>query len=237
VITVSERYADELVSRYGIERPLVLLNCPVLNGRLPSNGSAELLRRTAGLDNDLPIVVFQGLITRERGLEQLIGAAKRLPEVAVVMLGNGTYAEELQRLIDEEGVGDRVKLPGAVPEDELLANTAGGTVGVSPIEGTSISQAYTVQNKIFEYIGAGLPVLATRLPGTAPIIEEYGFGLFFEPGDSDSLAGAIERVLGDRELYEELRAKAVEASKIFNWEQESRKLVSLYTSLGEAVGA
>ena len=231
MITVSDRYAEEFVRRYGVERPLVLLNCPELRGRVPANGSGRSLRRKADLDGDAPIVIFQGLIALERGLEDLVAAAKQLPEVAVVMLGQGSFIPQLQELVDAEGVGDRVKLPGPVPSEELLSYTAGATIGVAPIEGGSLSQAYTVQNKIFEYMGAGLPIVATRLPGTERIIEEHEVGLFCEPGDVGGLADAIRRLLTDQELYRRLRENAIAASKIFNWEQESKKLLALYATL------
>ena len=232
MITVSERFADEFVRRYGIERPLVLLNCPDLPGSLPA-GAAERLRQRAELGgSDEPIVLYQGMIQPERGLEDLVEAAKSLDRGVVVMMGWGVSTSRLRQSIDAAGLGDRVRLVDPVPLGELFSYTSGATIGVAPTEWKGMSQAYTVQNKIFEYMGAGLPIVTTRLPGTERIIEDHDVGLLCDPGDPPALAAAINRLLADRELYERLRANAIAASKLFNWQRERTKLLDLYEQLG-----
>ncbi|MDX6633208.1 MAG: hypothetical protein QOG26_1213 [Solirubrobacterales bacterium] len=231
VITVCDPIAEELARRYGIETPMVLLNCPDLPERIPE-GSSERLRRKAELNgSEEPIVLYQGMIQPERGVEHLVEAAKQLDRGAIVMMGTGVSMAELQETIDAEGLGDRVRLTGPVPPEELLSYTAGATIGVAPIDGKSLNAYWISPNKLFEYLAAGLPVVATRMPVMEKVVEEHEVGLLCDPGDPDGLADAINRLLGDGELYERLRANAIAASKIFNWQQESKKFLALYEEM------
>jgi glycosyltransferase involved in cell wall biosynthesis len=232
VITVCDPIAEELSRRYRIETPMVLLNCPDLPEHRPE-ASPERLREKAQLvGSNEPIVLYQGMIQPERGLEHLVEAAKQLKRGAVVMMGSGRSMSKLQETIDAENLGDRVRLTGPVPPEELLSYTAGATIGVAPIDGKSLNSYWISPNKLFEYLAAGLPVVATRMPVMEKVVEEHEVGLLCDPGDADGLADAINRLLEDRELYERLRRNAIEASKLFNWQQESKKFLALYTEMG-----
>ena len=234
VITVCDPIADELGRRYGIEKPTVLLNCPDLAAAVPAGSSGRLDELAQLGGSDEPIVLYQGMIQPERGLEDLVEAAKSLDRGVVVMVGRGVWMSKLQEEIDSSGLSERVRMTGPVPPGELPSYTAGATIGVAPFDGKSLNSRWTSPNKLFEYLAAGLPVVATRLPVLESVVERYEVGLLCEPADPASLAAAINRLLADRELYERLRVNAIEASKVFNWDQESKKLLDVYGRLGGA---
>jgi glycosyltransferase involved in cell wall biosynthesis len=232
VITVCDPIADELARRYGVERPMVLMNCPELRGRDVPPDATTRLRERAGLNGgEDPIVLYQGMLQPERGLDELVDAAGRLERGAVVIMGKGVWSSRLQEEIESRGLGGRARLTGAVPADELPAYTAGAAVGVAPFDGKSLNSRWVAPNKLFEYMAAGVPVVASRLPVMEKVVDESGAGLLFEPGDSAGLADALNRLLSDEDLYRRLQANAVEASKAYNWENESRKLIGLYEEL------
>jgi glycosyltransferase involved in cell wall biosynthesis len=229
VITVCDSFAEQLAGRYGIERPKTVLNLPDLAAGVPAaNGE---LRRRASIANGEPIVLYQGKVSAERGLEHLVEAAAGLERGVVVIMGSGRLHPQLQEMVDSAGLGERVRLIGPVPPEELLATTAGASIGVAPIEGKSPSYYYAAPNKLFEYLGAGIPVVATRLPEMERVVNEREVGLLCEPGDPDGLAEAINRLLGDDELYERLRSNAVAAAKVYNWQNEKSKLLDVYAGL------
>ncbi|MDX6652326.1 MAG: hypothetical protein QOJ38_1107 [Solirubrobacterales bacterium] len=232
VITVCEPIADELARRYGVETPMVLMNCPERANDPPSR-SSELLRQKAGLDGtEEPIVLYQGMVQPERGLETLIDAAGRIDRGAVVIMGKGLSQAKLQDQIEAAGLTSRVRMTGPVPPEELPAYTAAASIGVAPFDGSSLNSYWVSPNKLFEYLAAGLPVVVTRMPVMERIVDEHEVGLICEPDDAEGLAAAIDRLLSDPELYERCRRNAIEASKLFNWDRESAKLVQLYEELG-----
>jgi glycosyltransferase involved in cell wall biosynthesis len=151
-------------------------------------------------------------------------------------MGSGSMREQLQGDVERAGLTDRVRVLGPVAPEVLLRYTAGASVGVAPIEANHLSYYYSAPNKLYEYLAAGLPVVATRLPEMQRVIEEHDVGLLVEPGDVRGLSEAINRLLEEPDLYERFRANALEASKVFNWEAESKKLQALYDGLEPVAG-
>ena len=124
-------------------------------------------------------------------------------------------------MIESEGLHERACLIGAVPSDELLSYTAGATIGVAPIVGTSLNQYYAAPNKLFSIWRWVCRSWFRDCPCSEQVVMEHEVGLIFEPGDVVGLAAAINLLLSDSDLYERCHRNAVAASKIFNWENES----------------
>ena len=109
-------------------------------------------------------------------------------------MGWGRLEEELRALIAREGLGERVRIVAAgAARSEVVAAAAGASVGVIPYEPVGLNNTYTTPNKLFDYMAAGLPVVASRLPELVRFVEGGGMGLTFAPGDPASLAARAER--------------------------------------------
>ena len=78
-----------------------------------------------------------------------------------------------------------------------------------------------------------MPVVGSNFPELKRVIEGYRLGKTFDPENPEDIASAINWVLSDKDRYEEMRRNALEAAKIFNWENESKKLLSLYEGLSD----
>lgn len=228
VITVCESIAGELAERYGVARPEVLLNCPVRID--PPDRARSPLRTFVGdLPDGEPIVLYQGGFALHRGLPALIRAAGRLRRGVVVLMGWGTLEEELRRLVATEGLADRVRIVPPVPAPDVLAHAAGADIGVIPYEPVGLNNTYTTPNKLFDYMTAGLPVVASRLPELRRFVEGEGIGVTFTPGDPAAMAAAIQGILDDPGAAAAMRARAHAAAERYTWEGESRKLLALYS--------
>jgi glycosyltransferase involved in cell wall biosynthesis len=232
-MTVSEPIAEELARRYGVAAPTVIQNCPDPPERVPEDGERRL-RNLAGVDDGEPLILYQGMVQPERGLEALVEAVPAIERGVVVIVGSGRLEGPLRQKVATMGIEARVKLTGEVPQRDLLSYTAGATIGVAPFEGRSLNSYWVAPNKLFEYMAVGVPVVASRLPVLERIVDGHGVGLLCEPGDAASLAAAVNRLLSDPELYERCHRNALAAAEVFNWRTESRKLMEIYDGLAEA---
>ncbi len=229
VITTNDARAKILSERYGIPLPVVVRNCPSWIGQ----ERTRIIRDKLGLENGIKIVLYQGALAPNRGLEQLMEAVAYLENAVIVMMGYGIAEEELKARAKELGLEDKVKFLDAVPLEQLPAYTASADVGVAPIQNSCLSYYYSAPNKLFEYLHSGLPVAVSDFPEMGRIVREHQVGRLFDQTDPRSIAQAIDDILGDEEKYKQMRANALEISaNIFNWEREAEKLLEVYRNFG-----
>lgn len=232
VITVNQSIANILAERYKIPTPHVVLNAP-------SGKKQELLRDTAfshlGLklrlnDTKSRLVLYLGRVTFNRGLEKAIESMLYLPDCHLVFMGFAPdyYKKSLQVLARRLGVEKRCSFLEPVPVDQITVYAADADVGIAAIENVCLSYYYCSPNKIFEYINSGLPVVSSNFPELKNVVEGYNIGKTFDPDDPMDIAKAINDVLSD---YEEFKQNVQKAAWVFNWENESKKLLSIYQTL------
>jgi len=248
LVTVNTALEPILAQRLGISRRVVVHNCPP---RPPDTapGATERpghLRAALSLPPDVPIVLYHGGFTPHRGLEELARAALEpgMEGVHVVFLGYGSLRERLAALVAAPRFGGRLHLVDAVPPDVLVDWVADADIAAMPIHPSTLNHRLSTPNKLFESLTAGVPVVASDLPGMRPIVMDDPAGPLGElcdPADPASIAAAVRRIL-ERSPVElaELRARCRRAAvERWNWETESSGLVALYEELAEdgAAGA
>jgi glycosyltransferase involved in cell wall biosynthesis len=225
-LTVSEPLADELARRYGVERPAVVRNLPSRAdlGRAEGTGVRQRLQLPA----DRPVAVYVGGLAPDRGIEELVGAAARVDGLEVVLVGPGPdhYADRLRALASQAGVGERVHLLPAVPPGDVVAAAAGGDVGIVANLHSGLNHRYTVPNRLYTCLAAGVPIVGNHSPAFEPIIRDNEVGVTCDVRDPDELANAIGFVL-DPANHDRLRANALAFSEQETWEREAARLVEL----------
>jgi glycosyltransferase involved in cell wall biosynthesis len=206
---------------------VVVRNCPDLIDQ-PSPGS---LRSWLGLSKDSQIVLYQGGLQAGRGLEAFLHATAQVPGATVVLLGDGRFRPRLEALGRELGIEKRLFLPGAVPLRDLLRYTRDAHVGVYLYENTCLSHYYTLPNKLFEYLMAGVPVLASDFPEVRRIVDETQAGIVVDPDHVGAVAEGLRRMLSDPEALRAMSCRArLAAETRYNWHIESRAFLSLYNA-------
>lgn len=232
VVTVCDSIAEELARRYGIAKPGVLLNCPP--ARAAVQPAASPLRAAAGLDgeSELRLILYQGGFAPNRGLAELILAAHEIDGAMLVLMGWGAIEAELARLVETEGLSSRVRMLPPVPTDELHVWTAGADIGVIPYQPVGLNNFYSTPNKLFEYLAAGVPIAATRLPEIARIVDGHRIGATFDAVEPVAIAAAINRLLADEQSRVQMRERALATAPQYTWERQANELLALYESLG-----
>ncbi len=230
VITVNRSCAREIGNRLGIQPPLVLRNCadPAQGLGSPYGG----LRAELGLDHGEPLVVYVGLLQEGRGLENLVHAWSGLPVGAhLAFVGRGPAESGLKNLAERARLNN-VHFLAPVRAQELPEFISGASVGVVLIEGNDLSKYYSLPNKLFEYLAAGVPVLASGLPEIRRLVEEYQVGVFADPRDPVSIRSALVGLLsGGNGSLEQLRQNALQASRYLTWQREVGLLINEYSKL------
>ena len=176
------------------------------------------------------LVLAWGRVQYEKGfqvLAQAIGRLRgRVPGIRCVIAGRGPYLPELQSQVDIEGVSDLVQLAGYVTNEELrdLLHRAGCVVIPSLYEPFGIVA--------LESLAADAPTVVARTGGLAEIMEGSAAGLMFEPGNAKQLATAIEQVLLNNQVAQDLRRHgATVLNERYSWAAIAQSTLTVYQSL------
>lgn len=173
--------------------------------------------------------LYVGSLRPWKGLATTLDALSFAPRARLDIVGgdlDGTDARALRHLVRAHGLEARVRLHGSVPQPALRPFLARASAGILSLDGRfSIAARYTSPLKLFEYLAAGLPVLATRLPSLSEVIVDGENGLLFEPGDARALGLAMRRLGEDPTLRERLARGALEAAPRFTWERRAESIL------------
>lgn len=228
VIMVSHGCAQFTADKYGITLPTVILNTPDFD---PAKIQIRDLRKKLNIPENHVVLVHQGSLQKNRGVEQTIDAVRDIPNITYVIIGYGQHRPFLENYVEQAGLSEKVKFFGPVPADELIAWTASADIGICTIVGITKSYLHSMPNKLFEYTMAGLPVVASNYPDMGAYVTENQMGITCDPESPASIADAIKLLLGDSAFREKLANGAKIARKTFNWENEQKKLLEIYSNL------
>lgn len=224
VITVSGGIADEYVRLYGIPRPALVLNTPLRRPVVRKN----LFRDTFGIGEEQAISLYQGSLSRGRGIENIIETFKGMEASGqvLVLMGYGPLA----KIVKEAAAAHRnIYYHEAVPPEVVLDYTASADVGLSLIENSCLSYYYCLPNKVFEYAMAGLPVIVSGLYEMRRIVEAYGIGAVIASDDEAGFRAAVEEI--DAIGAETLQYNLERFAETFNWEAQEQVLLGIYKAL------
>jgi glycosyltransferase involved in cell wall biosynthesis len=146
-------------------------------------------------------------------------------------MGYGDYQATLERMAAAESAG-RVHFIPAVPQRDLLAYCASADVGVIPYQAVDLNNYYTSPNKLFDFIQAALPIVASDLPFLRKVITAHDIGIVAKLDSPQSYATAINSILTQPDAGGSLRANLRKAAPHYTWSAQARKLVEGYGRLG-----
>jgi glycosyltransferase involved in cell wall biosynthesis len=224
VMTVNELIGGVLASRYSIKAPIeIVYNCP---------SATATLRKRAPLKRDrLKTALYQGRYLPERGLENLVKAARYLlPDVRLVFRGYGAIEKQLRALASSM---NNVRFVEPVPMERVVETARDADVGIVSYIPSNLNNYLASPNKLFEYIHAGLPVAASDTPFMRKIVCDNDIGAVFDPRDPRSIAKSLNQITRARELRHHRKMIRAVAKK-YSWQVEQKKLLHAYTRLRDA---
>jgi glycosyltransferase involved in cell wall biosynthesis len=229
MITVSNSIADLYRKEYGVD-PVVIMNVAPSTDELIAYNRNNLRVR----EEDL-LVVYQGSgINPGRGVMELINAMTMLERIRLIIAGSGDMIEQVKHAVIYKGLESNVIFLPRMKWEEMMQFTMCCDAGLSLDPDNCINQRFSLPNKIFDYIAAGIPAVVSPLPEVSAVVKRYACGLILSHVTPYTIAGALERLRDDRDLLAELKEKAVEARKVLNWENERVKEREFFKSVIES---
>ena len=230
VITVCDSIADWLAREYSIARPVVVMNSPKRGAPSSSSG---FLRATLGIDHDVPLVVYVGSVTVDRGLELTVEALPLVPGVHLATVGWRYDVTEggMRRIADEKGVSDRLHFVDPVPSASVASFIADADASVIPIQNVCLSYAYSFPNKLLESVFAGVPVAAADLVEIRRFLSEHPVGLIMDETDPQAIAAALRELIARRAEFAPDEAELERIDAEYGWDVQETRLLGLYARL------
>ena len=226
VMTVSDSIALQYEKEYSL-RPVTVRNCAARTEKIIPYSRKELQ-----IIPDHLLLILQGTgINIDRGGEELIEAISITGNVSLMIIGSGDQFGILREKVTKLGLTDRIKFIPVLPWKSLMKYTRSADAGLSLDKNSNLNYSFSLPNKLFDYISAGIPVIASDLPEISRILRDYNCGLLIPDVNPPEISKAIIKLRDNSRLLSELKRNSVIASESLNWECESKKVKTFYLSI------
>jgi glycosyltransferase involved in cell wall biosynthesis len=226
IMTVTDTIAAEYEKKYNL-RPAVIRNLSRTSAGITGYSRPELEIK----DDNMLLILQGGGINIDKGGEELIEAVAMTEKISLLIVGSGDVLQILKDRVIMLNLGDRVRFIPKVQWEELIKYTRSADVGMCLEKGTNLNYRYSLPNKLFDYISAGVPVIAGSLPEIKKIVEENKSGIIISEISPSEISKAIVMLRDDRQLLNKLKQNAVKASEELSWEKESIKVMAFYKKI------
>ena len=225
VVVVSDSIADWYAHEYRMKRPIVVRNVPEIKGEKPEP-NLRLWRDKFLIPDSHLVFIYQGGLFRGRRIEQLLRVfARAKADRHIVFMGYGELRGEVEAAAKSRS---NVHFAPPVKMDQVLQHTAGADVGLVGVANVCLSYFYSLPNKLFEFLMAGIPSLMPEYPEMALVAKGSGCGWVVGEKDEEWVA-AINALSPEDVAHGKRAARAASAN--FTWGSEAEKLLTTYRRL------
>jgi len=211
-ITVCQSISDYYHQKYGIKMH-VIKNVPKLS---------EVTEKKIVIPGK-KIILYQGAVNMGRGLEWVIDAMQFVQNAVLYIIGDGDILGKLKQKVKNLDLESIVIFHGRVSGEELQTYTSSGDIGLCLLENKGLSYYYSLPNRVFSYLHADVPILASPYPEISAVVGTHNTGVLTEETEPAKLASVINKMLAnplDTSHFSELK-------KIYCWEEEEKKLLKV----------
>ena len=211
--TVNKPIRDIFEKRYGV-RYEVIMNVP-FDGEPGQSAPGP------------PFIIYQGAVNEGRSFETLIPAFQWI-NCPLHIYGKGNFFDTCKKLIHQYQLHDKVFLKGTRLPEELREITRRAVLGITLFENNGLNNYYSLGNRFFDYMQAGIPQLCVKYPAYEEINREFEVAYLIEDLSAPSIAKAVNRLLQDKAMRDRLRANSLQGRLVYNWQNEEKKLIRFY---------
>jgi hypothetical protein len=172
--------------------------------------------------------VFLGAVNQGRGLEQFIPLL-HFSNRKLVILGDGDKMIEIKKLVIDQNLTHKVEFAGKRPASEVSKILPKAWAGINLLTDEGLSYRYSLANKFFDYVHAGIPQICIRFPEYETLMKEFAVGVL-----TDMTETAIQKAMEEVSIPEnqlQFRNVALKARNNWNWQNEEKTLIRLYDQL------
>lgn len=186
---------------------------------------------------DLPehrrILILQGAgINVDRGAEELLSAMPLLgEEYYLLIIGAGDVFETLKRRVSEESLHDLVRIIDRQPYERMMQYTLKADLGLTLDKNKSLNYRYSLPNKVFDYISAGIPVMSSDLTELRRLIDTHGVGILISEVTPESIAAGVREAFSDTDRYQSWRSNVAEMQEALDWAKEVVTLTTMVDAI------
>jgi glycosyltransferase involved in cell wall biosynthesis len=214
--TVNKAIAGEFQRMYGVQYAVVR-NVPVLQPlTIPAKPEKYIL--------------YQGAVNEGRSFETLIPAMQWVP-LPLVICGDGNFMQQAKALVKKYGLEEKVIFRGKLPPGELRAVTEKAWIGITLFENTGRSNYFSLANRFFDYMHAGIPQLGVDYPLYREINNKHQIAVLLFDLSPEAIAQGLNSLLNDQPLYDLLQRNCLAAREEMNWQEEEKRLLAFYANI------
>jgi glycosyltransferase involved in cell wall biosynthesis len=177
------------------------------------------------------IILYQGAVNIGRGLNEMLLAMMKIENATFYIAGDGDEMQPIKKSIKELKLENKVKLLGKKTPDELKEITQHAYIGINLLENRGLSYYYSLGNKTFDYIQAGIPQVLIGFPEYIALNNKYNIGIVVEELSVEKIETVITKLIEDKNLYNELHQNCLKAREELCWENEEKILIEIYERL------
>lgn len=213
--TVNQPIADEFRAMYNVDYT-VIRNFPVLQNR-------PLARKDR-------FILYQGAVNHGRSFESLIPAMKEV-DAALYIFGDGNFFTEAQALVKQHALQEKVRFQGKLAPPQLREITQKACIGITLFENNGLSNYLSLANRFTDYVHAAVPQVCSNFPVYREMNNQYRVAVLLDELSPPAIANALNSLLTDDGLYNELHRNCFLAREVWNWQVEEKELLRFYQNV------
>lgn len=227
VVTTSEVLAEAFrgVGLPG-EKILVIPNAVEPERFRVSPAVRDVTRAELGLTEAEFLVIYTGSLKAYKGIPTLIEAARLRPDFRFLTVGGSP--DEVEHWQGESGNAKNLRFIPFVPNQELPRYLAAADACLVPNSASDRTAAWTFSLKLYEYMAAERPIVASAIPSLASVIRDEETGLLVAPDDPRALATALDRLHGDRDLAQAMAKRARDVAASLTWHGRAKRVLETF---------